>query len=73
MSVERPGRGQLKFQCDVCYDDHLFSKSDGDDVSSFQACWIVLRDDGWTMNSNEHMCPDCSKIAKAERDNPFRR
>jgi hypothetical protein len=25
------------------------------------------------MSKSDHLCPDCSKTAKADRDNPFRR
>lgn len=73
MSFERPTKGMLNFQCNVCFDNHEFSKADGDDVSDFNACWQTLREDGWTMQGTDHMCPDCSKTAKADRDNPFRR
>lgn len=74
MSFERPSRGLLVFQCDVCFDEqHEFSKAEGDDVSNFKTCWATLREDGWTMKGTEHLCPDCSKTAKADRDNPFRR
>ncbi len=74
MSFERPSRGNLTFQCDGCYDEqHEFSKSDGDDVQDFRSCWAVLRAEGWTINGKDHLCPDCSKTARADRDNPFRR
>lgn len=74
MSFERPSRGMLVFQCDVCFDEtHEFSKADGDDVNDGKACWSTLREEGWSMNGSEHLCADCSKTAKADRDNPFRR
>ena len=74
MSFERPSPGLLVFQCDVCFDEtREFSKADGDDVRDGKACWAVLREEDWTMNGSEHLCPDCSKTAKADRDNPFRR
>jgi hypothetical protein len=25
------------------------------------------------MSGTDHLCPDCSKTARADRDNPFRR
>jgi hypothetical protein len=74
MSFERPSRGQLVYQCDVCFDEqHEFSKADGYDVSNFRECWAELSADGWTFNGTDHLCPDCSKTARADRDNPFRR
>jgi len=73
MSFERPARGLLTFQCDVCFDTFDFSKADGADVQDFRACWHELHAEGWTMNSNDHLCSDCSRTAKADRDNPFRR
>ena len=78
MSFERPGRGLLVFQCDVCFDTFELSK-DEHDIEDFRSCWAVMREDGWTLGSRtsaggtEHLCPDCSKTAKADRDNPFRR
>jgi hypothetical protein len=74
MSSERPSRGLLVFQCDVCFDVEELSK-DEHDIADFRACWAVLSEDGWTMsnvNNVEHLCPDCSKTARADRDNPFR-
>lgn len=69
MSFERPSRGLLVFQCDVCFDEqHEFTGGE-----SFQECWRELHAEGWTLNGVEHFCPDCSKTAKADRDNPFRR
>lgn len=77
MSFERPGKGLLTFQCDVCFDTFEFSKADGADVQDFRSCWATLRDEGWTMtnpaSSTEHLCPDCSRTARADRDNPFRK
>lgn len=74
MSTERPQRGMLVFQCDGCYDERReFSKAEGDDVSSFPACWAVMREEGWGLNNGEHLCPDCFKDAKAARANPFRK
>ena len=74
MSFERPSRGLLVFQCDACFDERReFSKADGDDVNDGKACQAALRDEEWTMSGTEHLCPDCSKTAKADRDNPFRR
>jgi len=74
MSFERPSRGLLVFQCDVCFDEqHEFSKSDGADVNNFQERWRELHEEGWTMSGRDHLCPDCSKTARADRDNPFRR
>jgi hypothetical protein len=73
MSTERPAKGVLVFQCDVCFDTHEFSKSEGDDVSDYHACWRILHDDGWRINNGEHMCTDCAKTAKADKANPFRR
>jgi hypothetical protein len=73
MSFERPARGMLVFQCNVCFDVHEFSRADGDDVQNFHACWRVLHDDGWTISGTDHLCSDCSKTAKADRENPFRR
>jgi hypothetical protein len=75
MSFERPGRGLLTFQCDVCFDTFEITKDEAD-VQDFRACWALMREEGWTMSckaATEHMCPDCSKTAKADRDNPFRR
>lgn len=63
----------LTFQCDVCFDTYEFSKADGADVQDFRACWQELHGEGWTMNKGDHLCSDCSKTAKADRDNPFRR
>lgn len=68
MSTERPTKGVLTFQCDVCYDTHDFSKAEGDDISNFQACWAVLREDGWTFLNSQHLCEDCAKIAKTDRE-----
>jgi len=73
MGTERPSKGVLVFQCDVCFETHDFSKAEGDDVSDYRACWRTLHEDGWRMNDGEHMCTDCYKKAKADRDNPFRR
>jgi hypothetical protein len=74
MSFERPTRGLLVFQCDVCFDEqHEFSKADGADVSNFRECWTELHEEGWTMNGTEHLCPDCSATARDDRANPFRR
>lgn len=74
MSFERPARGLLTFQCDVCFDEQReFSKADGADVQDFRACWVELREEGWSMNGTEHLCADCTKTARADRANPFRR
>lgn len=73
MSTERPSKGVLVFQCDVCFDTHEFSKAEGDDVRDYRACWSVLHEDGWIMKDSEHLCTDCAKTAKADRANPFRR
>jgi hypothetical protein len=83
MSIERPSKGILVFQCDACFDTYEFNKAEGDDIGDFFACWRVLREEGWTINNlannspgakaSEHFCGDCSKTAKADRDNPFRR
>jgi hypothetical protein len=73
VSFERPTKGQLTFQCDVCFDAFEFSRAEGHNVTDFRECWQTLRDEGWTMCGIEHHCPDCTKIAKADRDNPFRR
>lgn len=73
MSFERPSRGQLTFQCDVCYETFEFSKSEGDNVNDFRECWSRLHDEGWTIHGTEHRCGDCTKTAKADSDNPFRR
>jgi hypothetical protein len=72
MSMERPSRGLLVFQCDVCFDTHEFSSAEAD-IFDFRKCWQELRAEGWTMNRSEHMCPDCTATAKSDRDNPFRR
>ncbi len=87
MSFERPAKGMLVFQCDVCFDTFELSKEEHD-LQNFRSCWAVLREEGWTLkttlpgnrgghhslsNTMEHLCPDCSKTAKADRDNPFRR
>jgi hypothetical protein len=69
MSFERPSKELLVFQCDVCFDEqHEFPGQE-----NFATCWHTLRDEGWTMNGTEHLCPDCSETAKADRANPFRR
>lgn len=73
MSSERPSRGNLTFQCDACFDTREFSKSEGDDVNNFKTIWAILHEDGWTMSGTDHLCEDCTKIAKADRANPFRR
>lgn len=74
MSFERPSKGALVFQCDVCFDEQKeFSKTEGDDVSDFRACWQTMREDGWTMSGTDHLCPDCSETARSDRSNPFRR
>lgn len=74
MSFERPSKGLLVFQCDVCIDERYeLSAADGDPVGDGKACWAVLHAEGWTIQKSEHLCPDCSKTAKADRDNPFRR
>jgi len=73
MSTERPARGLLVFQCDVCFDAHEFSTAQGADVTDFRECWRELRDDGWSMNGSAHMCADCTKTDKSDRANPFRR
>ena len=73
MSTERPAKGVLPFQCDVCFDTHDFSKAEGDDVRNYPACWSVLHEDGWRIQDGEHLCPDCAATAKADRANPFRR
>lgn len=77
MSSERPSKGLLVFQCDVCFDTVDLSK-DEYDISDFRECWAVLSEDGWTLSNIgkagtvEHLCSDCSKTARADRDNPFR-
>ena len=74
MSFERPSKGLLVFQCDACFDTFEFSKAEGADVQNFLACWHELHaDEGWRVNGGDHLCSDCSKTAKADRDNPFRR
>lgn len=73
MSIERPSKGVLVFQCDACFDTHEFSKAEGDEIGDFFACWRVLREEGWSIAEKEHRCPDCTETAKADRDNPFRR
>lgn len=73
MSTERPSKGVLTFQCDVCFDTHDFSKAEGDDVSNYRECWQVLHDDGWRMKDSDHLCPDCDAKDKSDRTNPFRR
>ena len=88
MSFERPSRGLLVFQCDACFDTFELSKVDTN-LQDFRSCWTIMREEGWTLTSTrttpgsggrsplnyatEHLCPDCSKTAKADRDNPFRR
>jgi hypothetical protein len=88
MSFERPSQRLLVFQCDVCFDTFELSK-DEHDLQDFKSCWEVMREEGWTLtniantgqgrvrnalaHSTEHHCHDCSKTAKADRDNPFRR
>lgn len=67
MSTERPSKGMLVFQCDACYDTREFSKSEGDPISDFRACWQVLREEGWTIDNSNHLCEDCSQIAKTDR------
>lgn len=73
MSFERPSRGLLVFQCDVCFDTFELSKADGADVQDFRSCWGLLHEDGWTMSGTEHLCADCSQTARADRANPFRK
>lgn len=73
MSTERPSKGVLTFQCDVCFDTHEFSKAEGDDVGNYQECWGVLHEDGWRIKSSEHLCTDCAATDKADSANPFRR
>lgn len=73
MSTERPAKGVLTFQCDVCFDTAEFSKENGDNVRDYHACWGVLHTDGWRIKDSEHLCPDCYKTAKSDRANPFRR
>lgn len=73
MGTERPSKGVLTFQCDVCYETHEFSKVEGDDVSDFRACWAVLHEEGWRIHNSEHHCPDCWLKVKSDRANPFRR
>lgn len=68
MSIERPTKAVLVFQCDACFDNHEFSKADGDDIGNFQSCWSVLREEGWTIINSQHFCDDCSKIAKSDRE-----
>jgi hypothetical protein len=88
MSFERPSKGLLVFQCDVCFDTYELSKDDID-LQDFRSCWALMREEGWTLrstrtapgiggrnalsNSTEHMCADCSQTEKADRNNPFRR
>ena len=87
MSFERPGKGLLVFQCDACYDTFELSKDDHD-LQDFRVCWNIMREEGWTLrnmrpaegggrfalaSSTEHLCSDCSKTAKSDRANPFRR
>lgn len=84
MSFERPSKGVLVFQCDVCFDTFEFDKANGDEIGDFRACWNTLRGEGWSMKNGrksetasgyhtEHLCSDCSKTDRADRDNPFRR
>lgn len=84
MSFERPTKGVLVFQCDACFDTYEFCKADGADVGDFRQCWRELHDEGWTLSNTrpshtsassttEHLCSDCSQIARTDRDNPFRK
>lgn len=68
MSTERPIKGVLVFQCDACYDTREFSRAEGDTINDFHACWAVLRGEGWAIVKSEHLCEDCAKIAKADRE-----
>lgn len=68
MSTERPTKGLLVFQCDVCYDTREFSKANGDQVNSFQSCWGTLHEEGWALFQSQHLCEDCAQIAKTERE-----
>lgn len=87
MSFERPNKTTLVFQCDVCFDTFELSKAEYD-LQDFRQCWAVMREEGWTLRTvlpgnggghsslsknMEHLCPDCSKTAKADKSNPFRR
>jgi hypothetical protein len=87
MSFERPSKGVLVFQCDVCFDTFELSKEEHD-IQNFSSCWAIMREEGWTLSNmrptegggrfalslaTEHLCPDCSRTARADRDNPFRR
>ena len=74
MSFERPSRGVLVFQCDICFEEpREFSRAEGADVSNFHECWIELHEEGGTMSGIDHLCPDCSETARSDRANPFRR
>lgn len=66
MSTERPTKKMLVFQCGACFDTHEFNKDDGDPIHDFKACWAVLREEGWTFNNSDHLCDDCTKIAKTD-------
>jgi hypothetical protein len=71
MSFERPGRGMLVFQCDVCFESYELSRADVD-TEDFSACWAILRDAGWSREGSDHFCEDCAKTARSDRANPFR-
>jgi hypothetical protein len=73
MSTERPSKGVLVFQCDVCFDVHEFSKAEGDDVNDYRACWAVLHEDGWRFKDSQHLCTDCWRTTRSDKANPFRR
>lgn len=68
MSIERPAKGVLSFQCEVCYETHEFSKAEGDPIHDGRACWAVLHEEGWRIFKSEHLCEDCAEIAKTERE-----
>lgn len=87
MSFERPSKGLLVFQCDVCFETFELSKDDHD-LQDFRSCWAIMHEEGWSLRttrpgnegghnslskSMEHLCPDCSKTARDDRANPFRR
>lgn len=69
MSFERPTKGMLVFQCDVCYDTRELAKANGDPVGDFRASQRQLIEEGWSLGSapEEHLCEDCTKIAEADR------
>lgn len=76
MSSERPAKGLLVFQCDVCFDTREFSKADGDPAHDYRECWRICMGEGWSTArtpSTDQYCGDCTLIAKADSANPFRK